>query len=139
MRMDRKNNRPGSAPESLGARSRGRFPFASASSFAGRFGFMSSLRRSAGAPRALLVLALLGSAASAQVATVLPFHRTSDLLIGDANNGRILRAHDSDFDGAYSSPGELSVYFDPTVAPSPTTGLPWGNVLGTPSVITADR
>ena len=60
------------------------------------------------APRPLLALAILSAGALAQVSTVLPFHRTADLLVGDATSGRILRAHDADLDGAYASPGELT-------------------------------
>ncbi|HKE00960.1 MAG TPA: hypothetical protein VKE69_08120 [Planctomycetota bacterium] len=86
---------------------------------------------------AALAVAFAVPLASAQVDTVMPFARTSDLLIGDSVTSRVLRATDVDGDGLFSSPGELSVFFDPTVAIDPFFGVPYG-ALGSPFVITFD-
>lgn len=81
---------------------------------------------------------LLAPVAAAQVPSLLPYHRTADLLIGDAANGVVLRARDLAGTGSYAVPGSLSIYFDPTVALDPASGLPYGPILGVPKVITAD-
>jgi hypothetical protein len=93
------------------------------------------------AATAVLLAAPFAAPAAAQIQTILPFHRTADLLIGDSNSGRVLRARDMDQDGSYAGAGDsLFVYFDPAVAVDPTTGSPYGSVPGAaPSVITADR
>lgn len=78
---------------------------------------------------------LLASLASAQVATVLPFAKTSDLLVGDSNGGRILRIAGNTLE---SGTPLISVYFDPASAIDIITGLPYGPILGTPTAITSD-
>jgi hypothetical protein len=82
--------------------------------------------------------AVLAVPAAAQVKSLLPFHKTGDVLIGDVFNGVVLRASDLSSDGTYLQPGELSLYFDPAAALDPTTGLTYGVGIGAPSVITGD-
>lgn len=83
-----------------------------------------------------LLLAAFASGAAAQVSTILPFHRTSDLLIGDATSGRVLRADDLNGDGDFDELGELTLFFDPLASVAPN-GIPYGPI-GVPAVITMD-
>ncbi|MFN0208024.1 MAG: hypothetical protein ACKVS6_17095 [Planctomycetota bacterium] len=78
---------------------------------------------------------LLASLAGAQVATILPFAASSDLLVGDSNGGRILRITANTLE---SGSPQISVYFDPVSAIDITTGQPYGAILGTPAAITSD-
>ncbi|MBL8730148.1 MAG: hypothetical protein JNM25_17125 [Planctomycetes bacterium] len=62
------------------------------------------------------VACALAASLSAQVPPIFPFVRTADLLVLDSDSDGVLRLSDSNQDGDYNDPGEITTYYDPAIA-----------------------